>query len=96
MDIGQIGGVNEPSPSQPRKEDQRRRGAGEMREADKVNISPEAREAAEVAKLVSLANEIPEVRDAEVAQAKERLEAQQPDDEQVNRTDAQRLRGDLP
>jgi hypothetical protein len=95
MDIGQIGGVNEPSPSQPRKENQRRSGAEETREADKVNISPEAREAAEVARLVSLTNDILEIRDDKVAQATERIEAQEPDDEQVNRTVAQRLLEDL-
>ena len=95
MDVGKIDGVNEPSLNQPRKEDSDRRKAEKTREADKVNISPEARKAAEVARLVSLANEIPEVRDDEVAQAKERLESQKPDDEQVNRTVAQRLLDDL-
>ena len=95
MDVGKIGGVNEPSPNRPRQEDQRRRGAEETRGADKVNISPEARKAAEIARLVSLAKEIPEVRDDKVAQAVERLESQKPDDEQVNRTVAQRLLEDL-
>lgn len=95
MDIGKIDGVNEPSLNQPRKEDSSRRRAEGTRKADDVNISPEARKAAEIARLVSLANDIPEVRDDKVAQAAERLEAQDPDDEQVNRTVAQRLLEDL-
>ena len=95
MDVGKIDGVNEPSLNQPRKEDQSRRRAGETRGADNVNISPEAREAAEIARLVSLAKEIPEVRPDKVAEAAERLESQKPDDEQVNRTVVQRLLEDL-
>ncbi len=95
MDVGKIDGVNEPSLNQPRKEDQGRRRAEEARGADKVNISPEARKAADIARLVSLAKEIPEVREDTVAEAAERLESQKPDDEQVNRTVAQRLLEDL-
>lgn len=94
MDVGKVDGVNEPSLNQPRQEDRRRR-AEEVQKTDKVNISPEARKAAEVARLVALAKEIPEVRDDKVAEAKARLESEKPDDEEVNRTIAQRLLEDL-
>lgn len=95
MDIGKIDGVNEPSLTQPKQEDQRRRRTEEVREADKVNISPEARKAAEVARLVAKVKELPETRPDKVAEAVKRLEAQNPDDEEVNRTIAQRLLDDL-
>ena len=95
MDVGKVDGVNEPTLNQPRQEDQRRKRTGEAREADKVNISPEAQKAAEVARLVSLANEIPEVRPDKVAEAKARLESEKSNDEQINRTIAQRLLEDL-
>lgn len=95
MDVGKIDGVNEPSLNQPKQEDQRRRRTEETREADKVNISPEARKASEVARLVAKVKELPEVRPDKVAEAVKRLESQKPDDEQVNRTVAQRLLDDL-
>ena len=95
MDVGKVDGVNEPSLNQPKQEDQRRRRTEEAREADKVNISPEARKAAEVARLVAKVKELPEVRPDKVAEAVKRLETQKPDDEQVNRTVAQRLLDDL-
>jgi hypothetical protein len=96
VDIGKIDGVNEPSLNQPKQqEDQRRRRTEEVREADKVNISPEARKAAEVARLVAKVKELPEIRPDKVAEALKRLESQNPDDEEVNRTIAQRLLDDL-
>ena len=95
MDIGKIDGVNEPSLNQPKQEDQRRRRTEEVREADKVNISPEARKAAEVARLVAMVKELPEVRPEKVAEATERLKSQTAGDEDVNRTIAQRLLDDL-
>ena len=95
MDVGKIDGVNEPSLNQPRQEDQRRRRTGEARHADKVNISPEAQKAAEVARLVSLVKQIPEVRDDKVTEAAERIQSQKPGDEEVNRTIARRLLEDL-
>ena len=95
MDVGKIDGVNEPSLNQPKQEDQRRRRTEEAREADKVNISPEARKAAEVARLVAKVKELPEVRPDKVAEAVKRLESQKPNDDDVNRTIAQRLLDDL-
>ena len=95
MDVGKIDGVNEPSLNQPRQEEQQRRRAEEARQSDNVNISPEAQKAAEVARLVSLVKQIPDVRDDKVNEAKARLQSQSPQDEAVNRTIAQRLLDDL-
>jgi hypothetical protein len=95
VDVGKVDGVNEPSLNQPKQEDQRRRRAEEAREADKVNISPEARKAAEVARLVAKVKELPEIRPDKVAEAIKRLESQKADDEEINRTIAQRLLDDL-
>jgi hypothetical protein len=95
VDVGKIDGVNEPSLNQPKQEDQRRRRTQEVREADKVNISPEARKAAQVAELVAKVKELPEIRPDKVAEAVQRLESQDRNDEQVNRTIAQRLLDDL-
>lgn len=95
MDIGKVEGVNEPSLNQPRQEDPKRRRAEETREADKVNISPEAQRAAEVARLVSLVKQISDVREDNVNEAKARLQSQSPQDETLNRTIARRLLDDL-
>jgi len=95
VDVGKIDGVSEPSLNQPKQEDHRRRRTEEVREADKVSISPQARKAAEVARLVSKVKEIPEVRPDKVAEAAKRFESQKADDAQVNRTIAQRLLDDL-
>jgi hypothetical protein len=95
VDVGKVDGVNEPSLNQPKQEDQRRRRTEEAREADKVNISPEARKAAEIARLVAKVKELPEIRPDKVAEAVKRLESQKSDDEEVNRTIAQRLLDDL-
>ncbi len=96
MDVGKIDGVNEPSLNQPRQEDQRRRRAAEeVRSSDKVSISPEAQKASEIARLVSIVKLLPEVREGKVAEAAERLQSQSADDEQVNRTVAQRMLEDL-
>ncbi len=95
MDIGKIDGVNEPSLNQPKQEDQRRRRTEDVRQSDKVSISPEAQKAAEVARLVSLVKQIPEVREDEVARAAERIQSQTPQDEDISRTVAQRLLEDL-
>lgn len=93
MDVGKIDGVYEPSLNQPHKEGQHRRKTEEARQGDKVNISPEAQKAAEVARLVSLVKQIPDVRDEKVAQAKERL--QSPEDDNINNLVARRLLDDL-
>lgn len=93
MDVGKIDGVHEPFLNQSRKEGQQRRQTEEARQGDKVNISPEAKKAAEVARLVSLVKQIPDVRDDKVVQAKERL--QSPQDDNVNNIVAQRLLDDL-
>ena len=95
MDIGKIDGPNEPSLNQPRQEDRRGRRAEEVRKTDDVDISPEARKAAEVASLVSLAKEILEVRDDKIAEAAKRLETEDANNELVNRTVAQRMLEDL-
>lgn len=95
MDIGKVEGVNEPSLNQPRQEDQQRRRAEEARQTDKVNISPEAQKAAEVARLVSLVKQIPDIREDKINEAKARLQSQSPQDETLNRTIAQRLLDDL-
>ncbi len=95
MDISKIDGVHEPSLNQPRQEEQRRRNVEELRASDGVNISPEAQKAAEVARLVSLAKKIPDVREDKVAQAKERIESQSAQDQNINRTVARRLLDEL-
>jgi hypothetical protein len=95
MDVGKVDGVHEPFLNQPRQEEQNRRRTGEADQSDKVSISPEAQKAAEVARLVSLVKQIPDVREAKVAQAQARLQSQTPDDENVARTVAQRLLDDL-
>jgi hypothetical protein len=94
VDIGKVEGVNEPSLSQPRQEERRRR-TEESRQIDKINISPEAQKAVEVARLVSLVKQIPEIRQDKVDQARSRLQSQSPQDETLNRTIAQRLLDDL-
>ena len=95
MDIGKIDGPNEPSLNQSRQEDRRGRRAEEVRKADDVAISPEARKPAEVARLVSLAKEILEVRDDKIAETAARLKSEDSKDPQVNRTVAQRMLEDL-
>ncbi|MBI5115001.1 flagellar biosynthesis anti-sigma factor FlgM [Candidatus Poribacteria bacterium] len=95
MDISRIDGVHEPSLNQPRQEEQRRRNVEEVRASDGVNISAEAQKAAEVARLVSLAKKIPDIREDKVAEAKERVDSQPSQDQAVNRTVAQRLLDDL-
>jgi len=95
VDISRIDGVHEPTLNQPRQEEKRQHQAEEVRTSDLVNISPEAQKAAEVARLVSLAKQIPDTRPEKVAQAKARIESQAPQDEKVNRTVAQRLMEDL-
>ncbi|UCD55965.1 MAG: flagellar biosynthesis anti-sigma factor FlgM [Candidatus Hydrogenedentota bacterium] len=95
MDVGKIDGVQEPSLNQPRQEEQRRRRAEEVQPNDRVNISPEAKKAAEVARLVSLVKQIPDTRQDKVAEARARIQSQAPEDERVNRTVARRLLEDL-
>ena len=95
MDVGKVDGVHEPFLNQPRQEEQNWRRTGEASQGDKVSISPEAQKAAEVARLVSLVKQIPDVREGKVAQAQARLQTQTPDDENVAQTVAQRLLDDL-
>jgi hypothetical protein len=96
VDIGKVDGVNEPSLNKPQQQDKRSAPRTEdVRKTDDVDISSEAREAAELARLISLAKDIPEVRDAMVAEAKARLESENADDEQINRTTARRLLEEL-
>lgn len=94
MDVGKIDGAHEPFLNQPRQEEQRRR-AEEVRRSDNVDISAEAQKAAEVARLVSLVKQIPDIRQNKVAEARARIESQTSQDESVNRTVAQRLLDDL-
>ena len=95
MDVSKIDGAHEPFLNRPGQEDQRRRRTEEVRQSDKVNISAEAQKAAEVARLVSLVKQIPDIRPDKVAQAKARIESQASQDESVNLTAAQRLLDDL-
>ena len=95
MDISKIDGVNEPVLNQPRQEEQRRKRTEQVQSADRVNISPEAQRAAEVARLVSLAKQIPDIRQDKVADASTRIQSQPPQDDTVNRTVARRLLEDL-
>jgi hypothetical protein len=96
VDVGKIEGPREPSLNQPRQEeDQRRRRAEEVRQGDRVNISPEAQKAAELAKFVSLAKALPASRPEKVAEARERIQSQNPADENINRTVARRLLDEL-
>jgi hypothetical protein len=95
MDISKIDGVSEPFLNQTRQEEQQRRRTDETRQSDKLQISPEAQKAAEVSRLVSLAKQIPDIREDKVAQAQARLQSQEPQDEDVNRTAAARLLDDL-
>ncbi|RJP23850.1 MAG: hypothetical protein C4520_05255 [Candidatus Abyssobacteria bacterium SURF_5] len=96
MDINRIDGVHEPSLNQARQEEQRRRSTEDVRPADQVNISPEAQKAADVARYVSLAKKLPDVRPEKLAEAKERLDAQSvQDDENIYRTVARRMLDDL-
>jgi len=95
VDVSKIDGAHEPFLNRPGQEDQRRRRTEEVRQSDKVNISAEAKKAAEVARLVSLVKQIPDIRPDKVAQAKARIESQASQDENVNRTVAQRLLDDL-
>ena len=95
MDISKIDGVSEPVMNEPRQQEQRRRRTEELQPSDGVSISPEAQKAAEVARLVSLVKQIPEVRPDKVAQARARIESEALQDETVNRTVARRLMEDL-
>jgi hypothetical protein len=95
VDVSKIDGAHEPFLNRPGQEDQRRRRTEEVRQSDKVNISAEAQKAAEVARLVSLVKQIPDIRPDKVAQAKARIESQASQDESVNLTVAQRLLDDL-
>jgi hypothetical protein len=95
VDVGKVEGVNEPSLNQPRQEDQKRRRTEEVRQSDKVNISPEAQKAAEVARLISLVKKVPEVREEKINEATARIQSQSPQDETVNRTTARRLLEEL-
>ncbi len=95
MDVGKVDGVNEPSLNQPRQEDHRRRRAEATQRTDAVDISPEAQKAAEVARLVSLVKQLPEIREDKVAEAAARLQSQSSDADEINRTVAQRLLEDL-
>ena len=95
MDVGKVDGVNEPSLNQPRQEDNRRRRAEATQRTDAVDISPEAQKAAEVARLISLVKQLPEIREDKVAEAAARLQSQSSDADEVNRTVAQRLLEDL-
>jgi hypothetical protein len=94
VDINRIDGVHEPSLNKARQEEQRQRSAQDVRPADQVNISPEAKQAAEVARLVSLAKKLPDSRPDKLAQAKERLDSQ-PLQDDVYRTIARRMMDDL-
>jgi hypothetical protein len=95
VDIGKIDGVSEPSLNQPRQEDQKQRQIEEARRTDNVDISPEAQRAAEVARLVSLVKQIPDIRQDKVDQAIVRIQSESPQDETLNQTIAQRLLDDL-
>ena len=95
MDVVKVDGVNEPSLNQPRQEDNRRRLAEATQRTDAVDISPEAQKAAEVARLISLVKQLPEIREDKVAEAAARLQSQSSDADEVNRTVAQRLLEDL-
>ncbi len=95
MDVGKVDGVNEPSLNQPRQEDNRRRRAEATQRTDAVDISPEAQKAAEVARLISLVKQLPEIREDKVAEAAARLQSQSSDADEVNRSVAQRLLEDL-
>ena len=95
MDVSKIDGAHEPFLNRPGQDDQRRRRTDQVRQNDKVNISPEAQKAAEIARLVSLVKQIPDIRPDKVAQARARIEAQVSQDENVTRSVVQRLLDDL-
>jgi len=70
-----INGVPEPTPERPATARDRRRVEGQAPESrDGVEISPEAKEAANVQRLADLAKNEPDIRADRVAVAKERLE----------------------
>lgn len=95
MDINRVDGVHEPSLNQPRQEEQRKRATQETRPTDEVSFSPEAQKAAEVARFVTLAKQLPDSRPEKLAQARERIASQPQDEENVYRTVARRMLEDL-
>jgi len=60
---------------------------------DEVEISPQARRASEVARLVEITRSLPDVRDEEVDQARANIESGRHRDEEVIRDTARRLLG---
>ena len=93
-DISGVGGVSRPidnrSTTSRRKEE-----TESVRREDGVEISPEARRAAEVSRLVETAKSLPDVREDRVEQARDSIESGRHHDEEVVRQTAERLIDDL-
>lgn len=93
-DISGVGGVSRPIDNRPTTS-RRKEEAESVRREDGVQISPEARRAAEVSRLVETARSLPDVREDRVEQARDNIESDRHHDEEVVRQTAERLIDDL-
>lgn len=93
-----MGGIrpigNVPEPTEPRKPPPRERDrTEEVTGQDELEISPEARRAVEVARLVEVARDLPDVREDRVDEARDEIEAGRYRDYDATRETARRLLG---
>jgi len=93
-EISGVGGVPRPIDNRPAAS-RRQEEAESVRREDGVEISPEARRAAEVSRLVQTAKSLPDVREDRVERARDNIESGRHHDEEVVRQTAERLIDDL-
>jgi len=93
-EIAGIGGVSRPIENRPATGRQEKRAESVKRE-DEVDISSEARRAAEVSRLVEVAKSLPETRENKVEQARSNLEDGLYRDESAVQRTAERFLDDL-
>ena len=87
--IGKVPDLPESRKAPSRERDRTEQAAGR----DEVEISPEARRANEVERLVEAARDLPEVRSEQVEEAREELQTEQHRDPDALRETARRLLG---
>jgi len=89
--VGGVRPVSEPSQGKPAASRDLEKREKSVERHDDVSISPEARKAAQIARLVAMTKQLPDIRDGRVEEARENLERGRHNDEAVIRETAQRL-----
>ncbi len=94
-EVSGVGGVPRPIENRTTTSRRQKEEAETVRRTDGVDISPEARRAAEVSRFVEIARSLPDVREERVEAARGNIESGRYRDEEVVRQTAERLLDDL-